>query len=216
MKKSNNKYSFLLSYVDMLYAVLLSIFSLFILSFVLISTDQNKGKIDTKAELQIIMTWSPDNDINDIDLWCLPPDGHAISYLNRENSYMNLERDDLGYINNHAVINGVDTQIPGHREVISIRKRVPGHYVVNSEFFREYVNPTTGVALDNVPVKVELIEVNPTYQVVASESFILQKTNDEHTAFSFDIENDGSVDHVTTEQNLFIFHESQNLTGTSQ
>jgi len=208
MKEANHtKYSFLLSYVDMLYAVLASIFSLFLLSFILLNVKKhNTGKVDTDAQLEIVMTWKPDGVANDIDLWCEPPTGVPIGWTLMQNSYMNLNRDDLGDTNDYAIINGKRVEIPGHREVVSIRKKVPGHYVVNAQFYADHTDRSTGKQLSgNVPVTINLTQVNPEYKVIVSQSFVLYRQGDEYTAFAFDIESDGTVDHVnTTEQVPFV------------
>jgi hypothetical protein len=137
------KYSFLFSYVDMLYAMLMAVFALFMLSFLLINiqkVNKNTGKVDTDAQIQVVMTWKPDGYANDIDLWVKPPTGIPIGYSHLQNTYMYLNRDDLGKANDVAVINGKLVPILGHREVTSIRKCVPGDYVVNAQFYAIHVD----------------------------------------------------------------------------
>lgn len=207
-KRDHSKYGFLLSYVDMLYAVLCSILVLFILSFLLINVESKKtGKVDTDAQIEIVMTWQPDGVANDIDLWVKTPTGVPIGYSHLQNTYMYLSRDDLGEANDYAIINGKRQIIKGHVEVASIRKPEPGHYVVNAQFYAIHVefdpsHPDVGLA---TPVTVKLIQVNP-YKELASESFVLNKQGDQHTAFSFDADADGNITNVdTTKQVPFVF-----------
>jgi hypothetical protein len=54
-------------------------------------------------------------------------------------------------------------------------------------------------------VTVTLIQINP-YKLLASESFVLEKQGDQHTAFSFTCDNDGKITNVdTTKQIPFVF-----------
>lgn len=203
----SSKYSFLFSYVDMLYAILLAIFSLFMLSFLLITVHKNEtGKVDTDAQLQIVMSWGPDGVANDIDLWVKPPPPDApVGYSHMQNSYMYLARDDLGKSNDFAVINGQHVVIPGHTEVTSIRGMTPGHYVANAEFFADHATDDSGDMLPgDVSVTIKLIQLNP-YAVLGSSTFVLHKQNDQYTGLSFDITPQGGVINVDTKtQDPFI------------
>lgn len=210
-RKDHGKYSFLFSYVDMLYAILMAVFVLFMLSFLLINVNKvnkNTGKVDTDAQIEVVMSWKPDAIANDIDLWVKPPDGTVpIGYSHKENTYMYLDRDDLGQANDYAMINGKKEVINGHTEVTSIRKCVPGVYVVNAQFYAIHIefDPAHPEVDLPTPVTVKLIQVNP-YKVLASESFVLQKQGDQRTAFSFTCDADGKVSNVdTTKQVPFVF-----------
>lgn len=211
MKRNDHlKFGFLLSYVDMLYAVLTSILVLFILTVLLINVHKNEkptGKVDTDAQVQIVMTWKPDGVANDIDLWVQPPTGEfPVGYSHPQNTYMNLNRDDLGKANDFAIVNGQRELILGHREVIDIRKKVPGHYVVNAEFYAIHNDGDAQDATDPTEVTVQLIQVNPEFKVLTSQTFILKHQDDEHTAFQFDIEQDGTIDNIVTAEEVPFVH----------
>lgn len=209
-----HRYNFLLSFVDMLFAMLLAFALLFYLAFLLINTKKHTGKVDTDAQDQIVMTWTPDLVANDIDLWVKPPSGPPIGYSHLQNTYMYLARDDLGNANDLAIINGKSVPIPGHREVTSIRKLVDGHYVVNAEFFAIHVpydpsGPNLDVA---TPIKIQLIQVNP-YAVLATSSFVLKHQGDQHTAFSFDVVKGVITNINTINQDPFVFGNLQDGNG---
>lgn len=193
----------------MLYAMLMAVFSLFILSFLLINVqkdNKNTGKIDTDAQIQVVMTWKPDGVANDIDLWVKPPDGTVpIGYSHLQNTYMYLDRDDLGQANDFAMINGKKVIIDGHTEVTSIRRCVPGDYAVNAHFYAVHMDLTSTTQDVTTPVTVKLIQINP-FKILASETFMLQKQGDQHTAFSFTCNVDGRViDIDTTKQIPFVY-----------
>jgi len=186
----------------MLYAMLMAVFVLFILSFLMINIQQenkNTSKVDTDAQIQIVMTWKPDGIANDIDLWVKPPDGVAIGYSYKENTYMNLERDDLGEANDFAIINGKKVVIEGHTEVMAMRKCVPGEYIVNAQFYAIHLeNPSSLVP---TTVNVKLIQINP-YKIFASEDFVLENQGSQHTAFSFTCGADEKIEEVNTNQQI--------------
>ena len=195
---------YLLAYVDMLFAMLLGLFSIFILSFMLINPKVDKGKIDSRVQLQILLTWD-DHSPNDIDLWVLCPDGSKIGYNNRENTYMSLDRDDLGQANDYTVVDGVKTPVYVNREVVSIRARHPGRYTVNAYFYALHADLVTSkYKREPEEVKVELDSITPSYKILQATSLTLIQPNDEATAFSFTIEEDGSVDQFSTESKPFI------------
>ena len=196
---------YLLAYVDMLFAMLLGLFSIFILAFMLINPKAtNQSKIDSRVQLQILMTWD-DHSPNDIDLWVLDPEGSHIGYSNRENSYMSLDRDDLGQSNDYTVVDGKQVPIYVNREVTSIRVRHPGRYTVNAYFYSLHADIVTGqYKREPEEVKVELDNITPNYQILQTASIMLARPTDEATAFSFTIEQDGSVDKFTTDSVPFI------------
>ena len=57
--------------------------------------EAKSGKIDTKAEFLITMTW-PDSHPDDIDLYAEDPAGNIVWYHVREAGFMVLDRDDRG------------------------------------------------------------------------------------------------------------------------
>lgn len=177
------KGKFLLSYLDY-YVYFVSVFiGLFILAFALITEEQKKGNIIDPAEFIIEMTWT-DGSPNDVDLWVRAPD-NSITYFNHKDSkVVTLDRDDLG-INNATVVDGKTYGSNTRREVISIRKIIPGTYTVNAMM---YANRND----QKEPIKITIRRLNP-YTEIAEKVLELQTTGEEQTATSFDMDADGNV-----------------------
>lgn len=203
-----SKYSPLLSFVDMLFALLIGVFSIFIISTMLLGEPKSGKKIDEASTIMLDMTWD-DMSADDMDLWCMGPDQDKIGYAHRENSYMSLDRDDLGVENDYYTVNGQKKLIRHNEEIIRIRKMVPGHYVVNVMFYARKQDPET-YQYSHGPqqVKVVLLQVNPVYRLVFSNVVEIPEPSSQVTAFSFDIveHSDGpaTIENLTTEQNPFL------------
>lgn len=180
------KGKFLLSYLDF-YVYYVSVFiGLFILAYVLISQEQKKGNIIDPAEFMIEMTWT-DNSPNDVDLWVRAPD-NSITYFNHKDSkIVTLDRDDLG-INNSVLIDGKTYGNGTRREVISIRKIIPGTFTVNAMM---YANRSG----QKEPVKVTIRKLNP-YSEILEKVLELEVTGEEQTAVSFDVDDEGNVSNL--------------------
>ncbi len=96
--------------------------------------EAKEGKIETKAEFIITMTW-PDDHPDDIDLYAEDPLGNIVWYHVREGGFMVLDRDDRGGANNTITVDGRKITSPFRQETISIRGIVPGEYTVNVHYF---------------------------------------------------------------------------------
>jgi len=219
-----NRTSFLLSFVDMLFAMLLCVSSLFILNFLLITVkNENQKKVDSKAEILITMTWD-DHSANDIDLWVLTPEKTKIGFPNKQNTYMGLERDDLGLSNDttyaattaiepdvypdpqdQQVVVSEDQLIYKNIETVAIRAKHPGRYVVNVMWYSTKPHPVTNKTKnENEQTEVQLMQLNPVVNIAAVAKPVLLSAQTEATAFSFDVLPDGSIANVSYEQQPFI------------
>jgi hypothetical protein len=202
--KNYHKHTFGLSFTDMLFNVLLAVFSIFILSVILINDPTQNKKIDLKAELMITMTW-PDNSAHDIDLWLLLPDGSKVGFPSKQSSYVGLERDDLGITSDGVWVDGNFIVLPLNQENITFRAKVPGRYVVNVYFYaRKFSLGTTSIKDDDIPVKIIGTVLNPSASIFASTELVLTFPTEERTAFSFDITKDGTVTNVQTIEVFFV------------
>lgn len=181
-----------ISFIDMLFNIIIVFVLLFFIAVMLMNPVSKKEDIASKADLMITMTW-PDNNPHDVDLWVKPPNGTAIFYNHRENSYVFLDRDDLGISNNFVMKDGVRVPLSARREVMSFRGKESGRYVANVHF---YLSKTPdGAKADTydgtpIPVTVELIQINPVYKILAKKEIVLTKVKEERTAFSFIIRDD--------------------------
>ncbi|HTP93238.1 MAG TPA: hypothetical protein VMJ52_15955 [Xanthobacteraceae bacterium] len=169
----------------MLFKALQVVAFLFFLALLAINPEAKSGKIDTKAEFIITMTW-PDNHPDDIDLYTEDPLGNIVWYHEREAGFMVLDRDDRGGINNSVVIAGKKVMSPIRQETVSIRGIVAGEYTVNINHYLA----TTGMP---VPVTVKVEKVNPTVQVISYDTLNLDHTGQELTAVRFRVADNGDV-----------------------
>ena len=142
----------------MLFKALQVVAFLFFIALLAMNPEAKDGKIDTKAEFIITMTW-PDNHPDDIDLYAEDPLGNIVWYHVREAGFMVLDRDDRGGVNNSITVDGKKVSSPIRQETVSIRGIVAGEYTVNVNHYLA----TTGAP---VPVSVKVEKVNPTVEVV--------------------------------------------------
>jgi len=169
----------------MLFKALQVVAFLFFIALLAINPEAKSGKIDTKAEFIITMSW-PDNHPDDIDLYTEDPLGNIVWYHEREAGFMVLDRDDRGGVNNSVVVAGRKVMSPIRQETVSIRGIVAGEYTVNVNHYLA----TTGAP---VPVTVEVEKVNPTVQVVSYDTLTLDHTGQELTAVRFRVAANGDV-----------------------
>jgi hypothetical protein len=169
----------------MLFKALQVVAFLFFIALLAINPEAKSGKIDTKAEFLITMSW-PDNHPDDIDLYTEDPLGNIVWYHQREAGFMVLDRDDRGGINNSVVVGGKKVTSPMRQETVSIRGIVAGEYTVNVNHYLA----TTGMP---VPVTVKVEKINPTVQVVSYDTLNLDHTGEELTAVRFRVAENGDV-----------------------
>jgi hypothetical protein len=169
----------------MLFKALQVVAFLFFIALLAINPEAKSGKIDTKAEFLITMSW-PDNHPDDVDLYTEDPLGNVVWYHQREAGFMVLDRDDRGGINNSVVVGGKKVTSPMRQETVSIRGIVAGEYTVNVNHYLA----TTGMP---VPVTVKVEKINPTVQVVSYDTLSLDHTGEELTAVRFRVTESGDV-----------------------
>jgi len=182
----HEKYNNTMSFVDMLFLIVLGFAFLFIISFLLIKPP-SKPNIQQKAEFQIVLNWA-DGSKHDVDIWILKPNGQKIYFNRQKDGLMHLDRDDTGTVNDYVRSSEGDMiKNETNREVVSLRGKVPGDYVVNVHLYRH-----RGKEKLPIKVKVELIRVNP-YRIEISKSDFLFGEGDEITMFRFTLDKDGKV-----------------------
>lgn len=180
-------------FTDLLFNALLTFTFLFLVALVLLNPPAKTGIVDPKAEFLITVSW-PDGNPNDIDIWVEGPEGNEVSYKRPQGGLMNLDRDDRGMVNDTQIVNGKEISNPINQEVLTIRGRPAGEYVVNLHYFKTQAD-TSGSddGLTRVPVTVYLAEVNPVLKVLFYNTNVLEKEGDEITAFRFTITPEGNV-----------------------
>ena len=169
----------------MLFKALQVIAFLFFIALLAIAPDAKDGKVDSKAEMLVTMSW-PDNHPDDMDLFVQDPVGNMVWYRRREAGFMTLDRDDRGGANDFIVVGGRKIRSPIRQEIVSIRGIVAGEYTVNIYHF----SALTG---QPVPVSVKIEKLNPTVQVVHYDTLLLEGGAVERTAARFTLDEKGAV-----------------------
>ncbi len=158
---------------------------LFFIAFLALSQMKDTGKVDTKAEFFISMTW-PDNHPDDFDLFVQDPLGNVVWYRRRDIGFLSLERDNRGGANNFITVDGKKILSPSRQELVSIRGIVAGEYTVNVYHFSAHTGSP-------VPVTVTVEKLNPHVDVIAKETLDMDKERFEKTAIRFTLDGKGKV-----------------------
>jgi hypothetical protein len=194
-----------LSFIDMLWNLLLVFTMLFLLAILQIATQDSANKApEQKAEYILQLDWN-DYSPADIDLWLRTPDDQSIGYLRLQGGWVSLDRDDRGV---NSVFDGPDGKesLPTRREVISIKRKVPGRYIANAMYFRMNA-PNTEVGRQHmitpVPCRIQLIQINP-YKILFTRDFVLEREADEVTAVSWVVGQKGEVTDINTTTETFV------------
>jgi hypothetical protein len=175
-------------FIDLLFNALLGFTFLFLVSVMFIKPDARKGRVDLKAEYIISVTWE-DHLADDIDLWVRDPIGETVSYLRKDASWLHLDRDDRGEINDTITINGELVTYPINQEVVTIRGIIPGEYTVNLYYY-------TAASDQPVEALVKVEKVNPTLTTVFVDRLQLAQQDDEKTAVRFVLDDTGNVESI--------------------
>lgn len=176
-------------FIDLLFNTLMGFSFLFLVSLLFINPIADQAKVEKQAEYIISATWPQDLE-DDIDLWMRAPTGHTVSYLEKETGWLHLERDDRGELNDTLLIDGKEEVHPINQEIITIRKRTTGEYIVNLFYY-------TKKSRKPVPVDIRVDRINPKYETVYRQTVNLDKVNQEQTAVRFTIKEDGSVHKIS-------------------
>jgi hypothetical protein len=180
----------------MLFKALQVVAFLFFIALLVINPEAKQGKIDTKADFIITMTW-PDSHPDDIDLYAEDPLGNIVWYHVREAGFMVLDRDDRGGLNNSIVVDGKRMSSPIRQETVSIRGIIAGEYTVNINHYLATTNAP-------VPVSVKVEKVNPTVEVIHYDTMIVDHAGEEKTAVRFRVADSGRVTDVSHQDKSLI------------
>ena len=158
---------------------------MFAIAFMLISTPEKAGDIESKAEILITIRWE-DKHPDDVDALVEDPQGGLVWYHNRDTGLMHLDRDDRGVFADNITINGVKVSNPINQETVTVRAAQPGEYVVNLLHYKSnYSAP--------LPVTVKVEKLNPSVSIGYYGTHQLTGSGDEKTAIRFTLDAQGSV-----------------------
>jgi len=183
-------------FTDLLFNTLLTFTFLFLIALLLLNPPAKSGIIDPKAEFIITVSW-PDGNPNDIDVWAEGPKQTKVWYKRTQHGLMHLDRDDRGNANDTQEINGTTVSNPINQEVLTIRGRPPGEYVINLHYFKSEDQQA-------VPVTIYMAEVNPVLKVISYTTEVLAREADEITALRFSITPQGNITNINKLQKSII------------
>ena len=162
-----------LAFVDFLFILLLAFISMLILALLLINPVTKKSEVERKAEYIIVLEWDNDSQ-DDVDLWVRNPLKKHVSFKNKVEGLMHLDKDDLGRINDTLVLpDGTRQVILLNREVVSLRGWHEGEYVINVHMFNKRTTIPTNIT-------VQMIKINP-YKILFEEKVVMLKRGEEMT-----------------------------------
>ena len=133
------------------------------------------------------MDWDK-NSGDDLDLWLRTPNGEIVYFGKKDKGGVNLERDDLGTVNDCIYINSFEPQcIFVNREVIMMRGLQVGEYQL-----KFVVYAPSPDFLGN-PVTIEIIDINP-YKIEFSQDFTYTGSKQTISIIRFTIDADGNIE----------------------
>jgi hypothetical protein len=186
----NKKYDFRTAYIDILIALLMGTVVIFMLMTLLIAPiTQNQEGIKKNADYIITVEWPNDMDC-DVDLWVRDPLNNIVSYRQTEGGLMYFERDDMGKRRSVFKQDGKDIVIdPDNKEFVTLRGTFKGEYIVNVHLYSclatDSIYGMKSGELKDVPLKIEIIRINPNYITVRYIEMKLDSIWQEKTAARF-------------------------------
>ncbi len=175
-------------FTDLLFNILLGFAFMFAIAFMMMSTPEKTGDIESKAEMLITIRWA-DQHPDDVDALVEDPRGGLVWYRNRDSGLMHLDRDDRGVFADQITVNGIKVNNPINQETVTVRAAQAGEYVVNLLHYKaNYSAP--------LPVSVKVEKLNPSVSLVYYDTIELSGSGDEQTALRFTLDASGEVTDV--------------------
>jgi hypothetical protein len=173
--------SFTVPFIDLLFNLVLSLLSLFLLLIVLINPPKPvDGNTKLLGDYQLIIKWQ-DKSNHDVDLW-LTNGLTTCSFVSRQTEFCSLERDDVGPDNTIDMTHLLDE----NKEVITIRKAIPGTYIAAIHFYAQRLGP------DPI-VQWALVKMQPHSKIVTSGVKTMSIRGQEITLIRFVIDSNGEI-----------------------
>jgi len=150
---------------------------LYLINLLINPKSDRKHEIPIHGEVVIQAFW-PSGTAYDVDLWVMGPDKVPVGWGQHETTpAVNLERDDRGQINDASDVN---------YEMISVRQRLAGEYIVNVHLYSPYSEPMP------VPVTVTVVGKEDLGEIYSGVSVINERPR-EVTAVRFALGEDGKL-----------------------
>ena len=200
----NKKYDFRTAFIDLLINVLTGMVFLFMITTLMIQTKVKEEEKGVKKDAQYVIQISWPNNINcDVDIWVRDPEKRVVSYQAKDVGIMHIERDDQGWVNDiMTYLKLQPSQQLNNSETWVLRGKEAGKFTVNLHLYSCALNdkPVPMGTNVNVPVLVELTQLNPDMRKVLSETVTLDKVWKEVTVFNFVLDGNNNVVGVSREQ----------------
>lgn len=162
-----------LAFIDFLFILLLAFISMLILALLLINPVTKQSEVERKAEYIIVLEWDKESH-DDVDLWVRNPLGKHVSFKNKVEGLMHLDKDDLGTLNDTLHLPDGTTQVIFlNREVVSLRGWHEGEYIINLHMFNKKTPVPTNIT-------VQMIKINP-YKILFEENVVMHSRGEEVT-----------------------------------
>jgi hypothetical protein len=200
----NKKYDFRTAFIDLLINVLTGMVFLFMITTLMIQTKVKEEEKGVKKDAQYVIEISWPNDINcDVDIWVRDPEKRVVSYQAKDVGVMHIERDDQGWVNDlMTLLKMKPSQQMNNSETWVLRGKLAGKFTVNLHLYSCTFGdkPTPMGAVVDIPVLVELTQLNPDLRKVLSETVTLDKVWKEVTVFNFVLDGNNRVSSISREQ----------------
>ena len=177
------------AFADALTNLLIVFVALFILSFIQIHEASKKviEQPDYRASIIIIAEWSDESN-DDVDIYVQNPNEEIVFFTQRDIGWMNLDRDMRGKVLDKSDIS---------RETVTIRKLIPGEYIVNLHMFgKRDPKPTS--------VKVRVLKTINGYAVISETITLLSVEREEQTIVRFTTDLNGNITDLNKRSKRFI------------
>lgn len=122
------------SFVDLLFIISLGFLLLMFVMLPFLNPVAKNGAVDPPVMLMVELTWGDDSSA-DIDLHVKGPDGVVVNFRNKENGYITLSRDDLGWMSDRFMVNGKETLVRRNYEITTLTAMPDGSYVMNVHYY---------------------------------------------------------------------------------
>jgi hypothetical protein len=205
--KRNPRFS-LIGYVDMAMNLLFGFVALFVVLIIMPKNQQenttSKSTIEVNATMMIRLSWQDAVD-HDVDIWIKSENPKEIlNYQVDQTKTMYLDRDDMGSNYDMIMVDGNYQSSKINQEYYFIKVPIENRYTVNLHFYNKSKNKDE----TNLPANciVELIRLQPSFQVVHKVNMTLNVEGEQKTAFILYTDKTGGIKNLVTDvQEEFIY-----------
>ena len=175
-----------LAFLDVLFNTLLCFVVLFVITLIFMQReDTSAADVELSAYVIIVASWPGEYD-DDVDLYVRDPRGGVVFFRQMNNAVMHLDRDDLGTHYDNPNYDTVDTAVePENREIVIIRRKIPGEFIVNAHMYNKATD-------DPIPVRITVYRISPRKEI-ADTILIFTYRGQEETICRFTIDSGGKI-----------------------